>query len=117
MRKKLATFGFGLCCLLAAGPALAQELDPETSETSVPVSPLLPEETPHPADVGVPDGKAFFSTPTRDDMGVRSGPAVFPGGALRPRLEKPVEKEEDALSFNFLFYIIQKFKISEVKNN
>jgi hypothetical protein len=43
-----------------------------------------------------------------------------PGRAIRPENSKEVQKprnEEDALKFNFLFYMIQKYKLSDMIEN
>ncbi len=44
----------------------------------------------------------------RDSIAINSGKAKT---AKKPASDK---KEEDALSFNFLYYIIQKYKISDI---
>lgn len=44
--------------------------------------------------------------------GVRSGKTIKPVEDPKNPANKPAE--EDALSFNFLYYIIQKFKISDI---
>jgi len=41
--------------------------------------------------------------------------SASPGKSAKPKSEKATaEKQEDALSFNFLYYIIQKFKYSDI---
>jgi hypothetical protein len=113
MRKRAVTICLGICGLLFAGTAVAQEMGPEPSET--PAASPAPEETQTPVEAGAWEGKGFLSTTPRDADN-RPNPAGLPPAA-RPKAEKQPEKDEDALSFNFLFYIIQKFKMSDIKNN
>ncbi len=53
----------------------------------------------------------------RDSLAAISRPAAAvkkPADAGKPSSGKPKNDEEDPLSFNFLYYIIQKFKASDL---
>ena len=55
--------------------------------------------------------------PSKDSVMIRNKPVLLTTSPAKskPSERKPVDKEEDdALSFNFLYYIIQKFKISDL---
>ncbi|HET9053565.1 MAG TPA: hypothetical protein VFM90_05295, partial [Cyclobacteriaceae bacterium] len=41
-------------------------------------------------------------------------PVVKTSEKTQKEEEKPQKKEEDPLSFNFLYYIIEKFKLSDI---
>ncbi|HRI77999.1 MAG TPA: hypothetical protein PLR06_00560 [Cyclobacteriaceae bacterium] len=53
------------------------------------------------------------STTAKDSVQVLQ--RVVPGNkALKPDASKNKEAEDDALSFNFLYYMLQKFKLSDL---
>ena len=50
----------------------------------------------------------------------RDSVIVKPLGAPRTKTDNPLNKkkeEEETLSFNFLYFIIQKFKVSDITSN
>jgi hypothetical protein len=61
--------------------------------------------------ISEPDQKPSSSTSTKE--------ATHPAKVSKTKSDKahPEKGEEDALSFNFLYYIIQKFKISDIVDN
>lgn len=104
-------FGVVLTLITLAGatPALAQEEGIPGYELQDPVHPGI--NTEEKTLLLDPESRAF--RPVRDSIAVRSystqkkaSEAVKPSG--KPR------NEEDPLSFNFLYYIIQKFKASDI---
>lgn len=53
----------------------------------------------------------------REKENYRDSVAVKPVGAVRNKLDSSSEKkEEETLSFNILYFIIQKFKVSDMMN-
>lgn len=95
--------------LMAAGPALAQEGSPinETPELSPIPDPVdLKEEKPL---LYEPEGKTPTTTQRETTITTQSK-----SKSKSPDSKTPSKQEEDALSFNFLYYIIQKFKISDI---
>ncbi|HEY5823990.1 MAG TPA: hypothetical protein VIT44_06490 [Cyclobacteriaceae bacterium] len=107
----LMVFGVVLTLITLAGatPALAQEEGIPGYELQDPVHPGI--NTEEKTLLLDPESRAF--RPVRDSIAVRSystqkkaSEAVKPSG--KPR------NEEDPLSFNFLYYIIQKFKASDI---
>lgn len=54
-------------------------------------------------------GRDSLATITRP-----AAPAKKPAEAGKPSIGKPKNDEDDPLSFNFLYYIIQKFKASDL---
>jgi len=109
MRKKISFIVFCLCSLLLATQAYAQEPEPETEEARPAAPSTTTEDTFIAPDAGATD-KSFFTAPPRDtDIRPLAG---------KPKSEKfPDKEDDDALTFNFLYYIIQKFKISDIRNN
>ena len=54
--------------------------------------------------------------PTRDSIALHNRPASTGTPSTKPKSPEhsKSKEEDDALSFNFLYYIIQKFKISDL---
>jgi hypothetical protein len=102
-------FTLTLLGFLAATPAAAQE-DPTVNEfkdLNQNPDPIMNED------------KSVFSEHDhtfkfRDSTHVRSAVATMQKGKSNDQAKPSSNKEEDALSFNFLYYIIQKFKISDL---
>lgn len=78
------------------------ELGPSYSD------PMLREEKPL---LYEPDGK---SSSNREQPVINQAPLKTKGKSSEPTKSNYSKTEEDALSFNFLYYIIQKFKISDI---
>lgn len=97
--------------VLAVAPAVAQEGSPNHED---------PELIPLPPDQDLREDKPLLfdpeGKPSNSVQRESQTPVVKPkpksGESNTPT--KPGTKEEDALSFNFLYYIIQKFKISDI---
>lgn len=101
--------------VLGAFAANAQEADPEVQEES-PVVHQASEEIPNPNEIGALEGKS--SAAVAKPEAVSKTVVSTTSAQNKPKQEKSTDKDEDdALSFNFLYYIIQKFKISDLKNN
>lgn len=118
MKKVLSLMPLALLLTLGVGTATAQEAEPETQEES-PVNLPVHEEIPNPNEIGVLESKSSPAV-IRSETTSRSITPVFsnPVPPAKMKNDKQAEKnEDDALSFNFLYYIIQKFKISDLKNN
>lgn len=95
--------------MMAALPASAQEGSPnnETPELSPIPDPVeLKEEKPL---LYEPEGKTTITTQRETTITTPAKPK-----SKSPDSKSPSKQEEDALSFNFLYYIIQKFKISDI---
>lgn len=116
---KNAAFFLTLASFLFLGlaSAYAQEAEPETSE-ELPVVQPASEEIPNPNEIGALEAKNSPAV-VRSEPAPRTAPATSAAApSAKSKGDKTAEKsEDDALSFNFLFYIIQKFKISDLKNN
>lgn len=71
-----------------------------------------------PNQLNINQDKALLYEParvTRDSVVVNNTPRTSQGQSTKPRTTgKQTKEEEDALSFNFLYYIIQKFKFSDI---
>lgn len=94
--------------LLLASMSISQAQD-----TSYPI----PEETVESEQVASPD----YTSPSDDELKQKSilmkDSLAIRNQAYKPKSEKSTEKqaeEESVLSFNFLYYIIQRFKMSEI---
>lgn len=104
----LLAFGVVLTLIILAGatPAMAQEEGIPGYELQDPVHPGI--NTEEKTLLLDPESRAF--RPVRDSLAVRTQrkatDSAKPAG--KPR------NEEDPLSFNFLYYIIQKFKASDI---
>jgi hypothetical protein len=108
MRLKPANSAFLLvvcCTLVSAVPVSAQEGRTEMD---------ILRSDPDPVSISDSETKIIKSTPavtTKETL--RDSLQVKPVKTIRSA-EKSQEKEEDPLSFNFLYYIIEKFKLSDV---
>lgn len=104
MRLKPANSVFLLavfCTLVSTIQVNAQEGRPEMD---------ILRSDPDPVSVSDSETKTIKSTPKEL---LRDSIQVKPVKTFRSN-EKAPEKEEDPLSFNFLYYIIEKFKLSDV---
>jgi hypothetical protein len=116
MMKRMYPLFVVVLLALPASVAYAQEVDPEVSEEA-PLSQVGQEELPNPNEIGALESKPSPALRPEPTGTKTSTSAATPS---KPKSEKVADKEEpdaDALSFNFLYYIIQKFKISDLKNN
>lgn len=97
--------------VLAATPVVAQEGSPinETPELYPYPDASLKEEKPL---LSEPEGKV--STNTLRETVITPSPSKSKTKNSDSKPTATGKAEEDALSFNFLYYIIQKFKISDI---
>lgn len=109
-----------LSTLLLSFNAQAQEgkpiLDPETSkESRTDNDPVLGESAEGRSNRTLTStvSTAEGSVVVRDSELKAAKPATKPAEKLQKEEEKAQKKEGDPLSFNFLYYIIEKFKLSD----
>ncbi len=113
MKERFYFFTWIVLLFFGTVSAYAQEAEPEVQEETPVVSPVN-EEVPNPNEIGTLESKPAVVT-ARPETTLRATTTPSPN---KPKQEKSAEKDEDdALSFNFLYYIIQKFKLSDLKNN
>jgi hypothetical protein len=105
----LAVFAVGLFLLCAISASAQDDLpitnyqDPNLQELNLNEDKTLIYEP--------SEGKSLRTIQSMGRDTIKSAPAVK---GKANDLKKPGTKTEDALSFNFLYYIIQKFKISDI---
>jgi hypothetical protein len=116
LRIRLIHIAIASAGLLTARPAAAQESEYPPVENEVVVVQTQPE---------VYEGESVM-----DSGELRSAPVFAPASGLpgkggeatrlqnKPKAStesvKPADKKEDVLSFNFLYYFIQRFKLVEI---
>lgn len=104
---------FAFCAMLVFS-AQAQEHSPVTDPTEVEIKEL----NSHP-ELNLNEDKTLLLESSehqqRPHGAVVNREQVVTKQPAKAKVEKPAEKEEeDALSFNFLYYIISKFKYSDI---
>jgi hypothetical protein len=112
MKLKLSHITIGCLFVGLTIPAIAahaQENRPY-HESEVPVKEVR-------VDVNLPDTDPTPTTatrtfPTRDSVQIQ--PKTVKPTTVKPVEKSQKEKPEDPLSFNFLYYIIEKFKLSDM---
>jgi hypothetical protein len=98
--------------LLVGFPAQAQEQDPIVDDETE-----IKEELNNHPELNLNEDKILISEP--DQKSAISHPAsketASPSKTTKSKSDKgQAEEDDDALSFNFLYYIIQKFKYSDI---
>ena len=104
-------FAFGI---LAGLTADAQEVDPVNNDEKE----IKEELSSHP-ELNLHEDKTLISEP--EQKATLNHPitkeATPSAKTTRPKSNPEKDEDEDALSFNFLYYIIQKFKYSDIVDN
>ncbi len=99
--------------ILAGFTAHAQEVDPVNNDEKE----IKEELSSHP-ELNLNEDKTLIVEP--EQKSTLNHPALketTPSSKTKPKTNPEKDEDEDALSFNFLYYIIQKFKYSDIVDN
>jgi hypothetical protein len=114
MKKNFLPFLLFLSAFVVLGSftAYAQETDANDAEEKEIIEELKSHQ-----ELNLNEDKTLISEPELKSSPAHSTkevPASVKTSKQKSDKTNPEKEEEDALSFNFLFYIIQKFKISDI---
>jgi hypothetical protein len=115
MNKRFFLVAFITLLFLGIRSVNAQEADPEVQEEA-PLVHTATEDVPNPNEIGALESKSSPSI-RPESSGNKPANSTTPTTSTNKKDKQSEKSEDDALSFNFLYYIIQKFKISDLKNN
>jgi hypothetical protein len=112
---KFLGFLFTVCLLLAAAPSYAQERSGFAVDDNAKGQDEL---NPHMDSPINSSTSASSSTVIKEKENYRDSVSVKPAMATKNKPDSSAQKktEEETLSFNFLYFIIQKFKVSDMMN-
>jgi hypothetical protein len=103
-------FAFGI---LAGFTAHAQEVDPVNNDEKE----IKEELSSHP-ELNLNEDKTLIIEPEqKSTLNHPTSKETAPSSKTKPKTNPEKDEDEDALSFNFLYYIIQKFKYSDIVDN
>jgi hypothetical protein len=99
--------------ILAGFTAHAQEVDPANTDEKE-----IKEELSHHPELNLNEDKTLIAEPEQKSTNHPAAKETAPSAkTTKPKSNPEKDEDEDALSFNFLYYIIQKFKYSDIVDN
>jgi hypothetical protein len=99
--------------ILAGFTAHAQEVDPVNNNEKE----IKEELNSHP-ELNLNEDKTLIIEPEqKSTLNHPASKETTPSSKTKPKTNPEKDEDEDALSFNFLYYIIQKFKYSDIVDN